>query len=233
MAVRAHCRHRLGLRTALSVKYAQGDLVVVDSLDVADHKTRTLERILDAQRIGPALLVPGYARVCRLRCSCTQPGGLRQPAAGRAQPRLPLPGAAAAGLVAWARMADAHRVAAVQVYAMLHRPTLVLSLQAVDYFLQRLGSAEGQMLRARAVFGVLEDLCAICAAHPSAAADDPVLAPVRAALVRSAVGSPSVVIAAFLQAARQPADPAQPFAAVLELYGFPPDLATALRAADA
>jgi ribosomal protein L4 len=30
----------MGIRTALSVKYAQGDLIIVDSMDIADHKTK-------------------------------------------------------------------------------------------------------------------------------------------------------------------------------------------------
>ena len=50
---------RLGLRTALSVKYAQGDLHVVDSLQLSSHKTKHLLFILEKHGWKNVLLVEG------------------------------------------------------------------------------------------------------------------------------------------------------------------------------
>ena len=50
---------RLGLRTALSVKLFQGDLKVVDSLQIPSHKTRDLEPILKMHEWNSVLLVNG------------------------------------------------------------------------------------------------------------------------------------------------------------------------------
>lgn len=50
---------RMGLRTALSVKFSQGDLQIVDSLALPSHKTRDLEPILKIHEWESALLVDG------------------------------------------------------------------------------------------------------------------------------------------------------------------------------
>lgn len=50
---------RLGLRSALSVKFSQGDLKIVDSLQLSSHKTRDLEPILDMHEWNSVLLVDG------------------------------------------------------------------------------------------------------------------------------------------------------------------------------
>ena len=50
---------RMGLRTALSVKFSQGDLQIVDSLTLPSHKTRDLEPILKIHEWNSALLVDG------------------------------------------------------------------------------------------------------------------------------------------------------------------------------
>ena len=50
---------RMGLRTALSVKFSQGDLQIVDSLALSSHKTRDLEPILKIHEWESALLVDG------------------------------------------------------------------------------------------------------------------------------------------------------------------------------
>ena len=50
---------RMGLRTALSVKFAQGDLFIVDSLQVTNPKTRDLISLLENHGWSSALLVDG------------------------------------------------------------------------------------------------------------------------------------------------------------------------------
>ena len=50
---------RLGLRTALSVKFAQGDLEVVDSLRIDSHKTKTVTSILAKHGWKSVLFVDG------------------------------------------------------------------------------------------------------------------------------------------------------------------------------
>lgn len=50
---------RLGLRVALSVKFSQGDLKIVDSLQIPSHKTRDLEPILKMHEWNSVLLVDG------------------------------------------------------------------------------------------------------------------------------------------------------------------------------
>lgn len=50
---------KLGLRSALSVKYAQGDLKIVDALTLESHKTRDLLPILECHGLSSALLVDG------------------------------------------------------------------------------------------------------------------------------------------------------------------------------
>ena len=50
---------RMGLRTALSVKFSQGDLQIVDSFALPSHKTRDLEPILKIHEWNSALLVDG------------------------------------------------------------------------------------------------------------------------------------------------------------------------------
>ena len=48
-----------GVRCALSVKYAQGDLIVVDSLSLQLHKTQRLVKILKKHKLESVLLVDG------------------------------------------------------------------------------------------------------------------------------------------------------------------------------
>ena len=50
---------RMGLRTALSIKFSQGDLQIVDSLALPSHKTRDFEPILKIHEWESALLVDG------------------------------------------------------------------------------------------------------------------------------------------------------------------------------
>lgn len=50
---------RLGLRVALSVKFSQGDLKIIDSLQIPSHKTRDLEPILKMHEWNSVLLVDG------------------------------------------------------------------------------------------------------------------------------------------------------------------------------
>lgn len=47
----------LGLRVALSIKYAQGDLHIVDSFDIASRKTKDFKAIVDAHGWSSALLL--------------------------------------------------------------------------------------------------------------------------------------------------------------------------------
>lgn len=50
---------QLGLRTALSVKFDQGDLCIVDALQLESHKTQALDDLLRLHRWSSALLVDG------------------------------------------------------------------------------------------------------------------------------------------------------------------------------
>lgn len=50
---------RMGLRTALSVKYAQGDLSLVDSFDMSSHKTKTFASLMQLHNWSSLLLVDG------------------------------------------------------------------------------------------------------------------------------------------------------------------------------
>ncbi len=50
---------RLGLRSALSVKYTQGDLHIVDSLQMSSHRTKDLLTILERHGWESVLLVEG------------------------------------------------------------------------------------------------------------------------------------------------------------------------------
>lgn len=49
----------MGVRCALSVKYAQGDLLVVDSLSLQSHKTQHLLGVLQKHKLDSVLLVDG------------------------------------------------------------------------------------------------------------------------------------------------------------------------------
>ena len=49
----------MGLRTALSVKYAQGDLCVVDSLEMELHKTKGFLSLMQLHGWSSVLLVDG------------------------------------------------------------------------------------------------------------------------------------------------------------------------------
>ena len=62
---------RFGLRAALSIKYAQGDLTVVDALQVSTHKLREVLPILEREKWGSVLMVDrGY--VDRNLCYATR-----------------------------------------------------------------------------------------------------------------------------------------------------------------
>lgn len=50
---------RMGLRTALSVKYAQGDLSIMDSFDTSSHKTKTFTSLMQLHNWDSLLLVDG------------------------------------------------------------------------------------------------------------------------------------------------------------------------------
>ena len=50
---------RMGLRTALSVKFSQGDFQIMDSLQLPSHKTRDLEPVLKMHEWNSVLLVDG------------------------------------------------------------------------------------------------------------------------------------------------------------------------------
>lgn len=50
---------QLGLRAALSIRFSQGDLHVVDSLELPTHKTRHLVEVLERNCWHSALLVDG------------------------------------------------------------------------------------------------------------------------------------------------------------------------------
>ena len=50
---------RFGLRAALSIKYAQGDLTVVDTLQVASHRVREVLPILEREQWDSVLMVDG------------------------------------------------------------------------------------------------------------------------------------------------------------------------------
>jgi large subunit ribosomal protein L4 len=47
----------LGLRAALTVKYSQGDLHIVDSLSMENHKTKSLLRLLELHQFKSVLFV--------------------------------------------------------------------------------------------------------------------------------------------------------------------------------
>lgn len=49
----------MGLRTALSVKYAQGDLTIVDSMEITNHKTKTFLSLMELHGWKSVLLVDG------------------------------------------------------------------------------------------------------------------------------------------------------------------------------
>lgn len=59
---------KMGLRTALSVKYSQGDLSIVDSFDMDTHKTKAFTSLMELHNWGSVLLVDGEvvnANLCR------------------------------------------------------------------------------------------------------------------------------------------------------------------------
>jgi hypothetical protein len=57
----------LGLRTSLSVKYAQGDLSIIDSYNMDSIKTKDAKGITDNHGWRSALIVHGYAACCLLQ----------------------------------------------------------------------------------------------------------------------------------------------------------------------
>lgn len=61
---------KMGLRTALSVKYAQGDLSIVDSFDMNSHKTKAFTSLMELHDWSSVLLVDGEVVNANL-CSAT------------------------------------------------------------------------------------------------------------------------------------------------------------------
>lgn len=100
----------MGLRTALSVKYAQGDLSVVDSLDMSSHKTKTFTSLMELHKWSSVLLVDGGPTVNANLCRAT----------------------------ANLQKVDVLPSAGVNVYNILLREKLVLSLGAVRVLEERL-----------------------------------------------------------------------------------------------
>jgi hypothetical protein len=105
------------------------------------------------------------------------------------------------------------------VYAMLERPTLILSLAAVNYFEHQLGRADDRTARYAELLGVLRDLSAVCAANQSEVAEAPVFEQARFSLMEHGLGHPAAIIDDFLHAART----SQAFEAVLQKYGYAPE----------
>lgn len=68
----------LGLRTSLSVKYAQGDLSIIDSYNMDSIKTKNAKGITDNHGWQSALIVHGYA-ACRLLQATHAPALKLQP----------------------------------------------------------------------------------------------------------------------------------------------------------
>lgn len=106
--------HRMALRVALSVKYAQGDLVVVDDFDIPTHRTVPVARMLeDAGLDCPTLFVDGDH----------PPDNF---------------------LLATRNIKDCDAIAQedISVYSILHRHKLVLTRSAVEHLENRLTTAE-------------------------------------------------------------------------------------------
>ena len=101
---------RMGLRTALSVKFSQGDLHIVDSLQLPSHKTRDLEPILKLHEWNSALLVDGGELDQNLRLASSN-----------------------------LESVDVLPSRALNVYSILLREALVLSVGAVWMLEERLG----------------------------------------------------------------------------------------------
>ncbi len=60
----------LGLKTALSAKQAEGKLIIVDSLAMADAKTKTLLATLDKRGLKSVLFIDGDAVDTNFRMAC-------------------------------------------------------------------------------------------------------------------------------------------------------------------
>jgi large subunit ribosomal protein L4 len=102
----------MGLRTALSVKYAQGDLTIVDSFDMSSCKTKAFTSLMKLHNWNSVLLVDGdvvNANLCRATSNLPKVDV------------LPCKGA--------------------NVYSILLRNKLVLSLGAVRLLEERLGGS--------------------------------------------------------------------------------------------
>ena len=100
---------QMGVRTALSIKYAQGDLHIVDSLQLSSHKTSHFLSILEKNGWKSALLVDG----------------------GSVEKKLSLASSNVDQI-------DVLPSIGLNVYSMLMRKTLVLSLGAVRMLEERL-----------------------------------------------------------------------------------------------
>ena len=100
---------QMGVRTALSVKYMQGDLIIVDCLEVDSLKTQNLLSILQVHDLSSALLVDGGKVSINL---CKASGNLQKVNV------LPSRG--------------------LNVYSILHHDKLILTLGAVRMLEERL-----------------------------------------------------------------------------------------------
>lgn len=106
--------HRMALRVALSVKFAQGDLIVVDDFDIPTHKTRFMRQAMNVAGLNvPTLFVDGD----------TPPDNFLKST-------MNLPDAVAVGSEE------------ISVYAMLHNHKLVLTRSAVARLQERLTTAK-------------------------------------------------------------------------------------------
>ena len=117
-------------------------------------------------------------------------------------------------------------------YALLFRPTLVLSLEAVQGLQQRLASSEELELQYYELFQTLDELSALCAAHPLESPESSSFANIRTALIRHAHPHALSVVTDFLMAAREPADASAPFVAVFDKYGFPAEAVAYFKTAE-
>ena len=78
----------------------------------------------------------------------------------------------------------------------------------------------------------MDELSALCAAHPLESPESSSFANIRTALIRHAQPHALSVITDFLMAAREPADAAAPFAAVFDKYGFPAEAVAYFKTAE-
>ena len=92
-------------------------------------------------------------------------------------------------------LCDAHCFyTAINVYAMLFRPTLVLGLDAVKYIESRLGHPADIHDREVAIFKALDHVVALAASNPAITAADPALIEASQTLIELAAGHPEHII---------------------------------------